>query len=210
MMKDPENIYGIVKFLKGATGLPVSVKFRLGWDENSINYIEYADACASAGADQLTLHARTRAQGYSGTAREEGFLKLKDFFRGKEDAPLLYASGDVLTPEAAVHYMDDLGMDGVMFARGAIGNPFIIRQTKELMEKGSYSETTVEEKVETALRHMELAVHYYGEYSAAREMRKQIMAYVKGLRGSKEVKERVSKAVTLEEYRAILMSLLDA
>ena len=124
LMKTPEKIEKIVETLKKGTGLPVSVKFRLGWDSSSINYLEFAEKALKGGASALTLHARTRAQGYEGKADRSAFLKLSKEF-GKD--AVLYASGDIFTPESASECMEEYGMDGVMFARGAIGNPLPTR-----------------------------------------------------------------------------------
>lgn len=197
LMKQPQNIKDIVRTVKEGTGLDVSVKFRLGWDSESINYIEFAENALSAGAKSLTLHARTRAQLYSGVADRSAFRNLSKHF-GKD--AVLYASGDIFTPEDALEIMNDCNMDGVMFARGAIGNPFIFRETRELLEKGSYTKPSAEEKVEVAIRHFDLMCHYYGEALAGREMRKHMMAYLKGMEGSSKVKAQLTKALTREDY----------
>ncbi len=206
LMQSPERIYEIVKILKEGTKLPVSVKFRLGWDSTSINYLKFAEMSYKGGATALTLHARTRAQGYSGKADWEAFRKLRLEFRGKDT--LLYASGDVFTPEDASCLLNEYEMDGVMFARGAIGNPFIFRETEEFLQCGSYTLPTVKEKIETALRHYSLMEKYFGEVLASKEMRKHVMAYIKGIRGAKEVKDEIAKANSKEEYEKALSALL--
>lgn len=209
MMKNPETIYKIVSLLKNSTSASVSVKFRLGWDEDSMNYPEYARACAEAGADALTLHTRTRSQGYSGVARKEHFCILRGLFpKDDPSSPLLYASGDVFTAEDALCYIRDYGADGVMFARGAIGNPFIIRQTKDLLTSGTYKQADIKEKIQTAIHHLELAIGYYGESLACREMRKHVLAYLKGLKGGAKAKQEIAAAKTFKEYQQILSSLL--
>ena len=209
MMKNPETIYRIVKLLKSGTSASVSVKFRLGWDEGSINYLEYAQSCAEAGADALTLHTRTRSQGYSGTARKEHFKALRELFpKNDSSSPLLYASGDVFSAEDALCYIKDYGADGIMFARGAIGNPFIIRQTKDLLASGTYKEVDICQKIRTALYHLELAIGYYGEDLACREMRKHVLAYLKGLKGGAKAKQEIAAAKTFKEYQQILSFLL--
>ena len=206
LMKNPEMISRIIKAVKERTDISVSVKFRLGWDSDSINYLEFADAAAEAGAGMLTLHARTRAQGYSGTADRTAFRILSEHFRGS--GILIYGSGDVFTPEDAISMINDCGLDGVMFARGAIGNPFIFRETKELIEKGSYTLPSVEERVLTAEKHLSLMVRYFGEAAACREMRKHLMAYIKGIPGSSKVKAELCTASSEEEMREILSHLI--
>ena len=207
LMKTPERMAEIVRTLKRETGLPVSVKFRLGWDSSSICFMDFADAAYDAGASMLTLHAKTRAAGYSGTADRQAFRTLSDHMNGKN--VLLFASGDIFTPEDAEDIIRNYGMDGVMFARGAIGNPFIFRMSSELFSTGSYRIPTIEEKVDTAIRHLHLATGYYGENTACREMRKHLMAYIKGIRGANKVKAEISQALTERECVMALKKLLE-
>ena len=206
LMKDPAAAARIVRTIKERTDIPVSVKFRLGWDSSSINYIAFADAVYEAGASVLTLHARTRAQGYAGQADREAFRQLASHMEGS--GAFLFASGDIFTPEDAWAVIDGCGMDGVMFARGAIGNPFIFRMAKEYMASGSYALPSAEEKVMTALSHLRLAIDAYGEAVACREMRKQLMAYIKGISGASSVKARLTQASTEEECVNALMPLV--
>ena len=198
LMKNPEEIGRIIRTIKASTDIPVSVKFRLGWDSSSISFMEFADTAAEAGAEMLTLHARTRAQGYSGTADRNAFRILSRHF----------ASGDVFSPEDAFSLINDYELDGVMFARGAIGNPFIFRETKELFEKGCYSLPSIEERKSVAMKHLGLMIRYYGESIACREMRKHLMAYIKGIKGSAKAKAAISTAVTENEMIQAL-SMLD-
>ena len=206
LMRNPPMIGRIIRAIKERTDIPVSVKFRLGWDSDSINYIAFAETAAEAGAEMLTLHARTRAQGYSGTADREAFRKLSDHFRGS--GILIFGSGDVFTPEDALRMISEYDLDGVMFARGAIGNPFIFRETKELLDKGSYSVPDVRERIETAEHHLSLMVRYYGEDIACREMRKHLMSYIKGIPGSSRVKNEIAAAADEESVREALSHLL--
>lgn len=206
LMKDPEKMRAIVRAIKEETDLPVSVKFRLGWDSGSKNFLEFADAAYESGASMLTLHARTRAAGYSGTADREAFRTLSEHMRGKD--VLLFASGDIFTPEDAMDIITNYGMDGVMFARGAIGNPFIFRMSEEYLNTGSYTLPSIEERVNTAIHHLQLAVSCYGENTACREMRKHLMAYIKGIRGANKVKAAISEAVTEKEIRNAMTTLL--
>lgn len=198
LMREPEKMGRIVRLLKDNLPVKVSVKFRLGWDNDSINYLSFAHTAVDSGADALTLHARTRAQGYEGKARKEAFGILSKEF--KEAGIALYASGDMFTPEDAVEAVEKYGMTGVMFARGAIGNPFIFRETRQFLETGDYTLPSVVERVGTALDHYDLMVRYYGEKIASHGMRKHALAYVKGIRGASECKAALSSAVTREDY----------
>ena len=206
LMKDPEKMRAIVRAIKEETDLPVSVKFRLGWDSGSKNFLEFADAAYESGASMLTLHARTRAAGYSGTADREAFRTLSEHMKGKE--VLLFASGDIFTPEDAMDIITNYGMNGVMFARGAIGNPFIFRMSEEYLNTGSYTLPSIEERVNTAIHHLQLAVSCYDETTACREMRKHLMAYIKGIRGANKVKATISEAVTEKEITDAMTTLL--
>lgn len=205
LMKEPQRIYEIVRAVKDSSTVPVSVKFRLGWDSSSINYLEFADKAAEAGASILTLHARTRAQNYSGTADWNAIRTLSEHFKGS--GIRIFASGDVFSAEAARTLMEDYGADGVMFARGAIGNPFIFRETKDLLEGKEPSLPTARERVEAAEEHLALAVAYYGESVAVKEMRKHLMAYIKGIPGANKVKAGLSGACTLEGVKSLLGTL---
>ena len=208
LMNTPEKIYDIVKLLKEETGAQISVKFRLGWTENTMNYLEFADYAVRGGATMLTMHARTRAQQYSGVAQKEHFRALRAEYP-KESGIKLYASGDVFTAEDALEYLDEYQMDGVMFARGAIGNPFIFRETKELRATGTYERPTVLERKETALHHLERMIHYYGETLAGKEMRKHAMAYIKGISGANRTKSMLTTAITYEDYEKALNELMN-
>ncbi len=207
LMQEPRRIKEICRVIKSETSLPLSVKFRLGWDNSSINYLEFADMAAEGGADALTLHARTRAQGYSGFADREAFKTLSEHMRGS--GIKVYGSGDVFSAEDAIALLDGCGLDGVMFARGAIGNPFIFRETISLINTGAYEKPTRKEILSTAIKHLDLMIHYYGEAVAGREMRKHLMAYLKGMSGAKETKSMITSALTRQDYIRALEPLLE-
>ena len=133
LLKNPDKIYEIVSAVVKAVSVPVSVKIRLGWDESSINCVEVAKIIEKAGASAITLHARTRAQGYSGEARWEYIKKVKDAV----SIPVI-GNGDVKSPEDAKRMLDETGCDAVMIGRGILGNPFLIRQCIEYLEKNTY------------------------------------------------------------------------
>ena len=206
LMKNPDKIYNIVSFLKQNTDVPITVKFRLGWDSSSINYLEFADACVSAGASALTLHARTRSQNYSGSASYEDIKTLRERV---DKSVLVFGSGDVFTPEDALKMVKSCNVDGVMFARGAIGNPFIFEQTKELLESGSYHDISLEERYNTIIKHLDYMISYFGEALAAREMRKHAAAYLKGVRNSSRVKATIVHALTRDDYLKSLEVLFE-
>ncbi|MGN0906982.1 MAG: tRNA dihydrouridine synthase DusB [Bullifex sp.] len=205
LMKTPDRMYEMVSFLKSETDIPVSVKFRLGWDSSSMNFIEFVDAAVSAGVSMVTLHARTRSQGYSGTADHTMTKQLADHLKGT--GVKVFGSGDIFTPEDALSMVKDCGTDGVMFARGAIGNPFIFSQTRSLLETGAYEQVSLDERVSALLKHLDLMIKYFGEPLACREMRKHASSYLKGVRNGSRVKERIVSALTRDEYERALEAL---
>lgn len=205
LMKDPKKIYEIVSFLTKNTNIPVSVKFRLGWDSESINYLEFAEQAAKGGASMLTLHTRTRSQGYTGTASFPDLKILSNEYKGSDIK--IFASGDIMSPEIALSCMNDYEVDGVMFARGAIGNPFIFKQTKDLIEKGEYSPISISEKVDTILLHLRLMAENTNEPLACREMRKFIGSYLKGEKNTSRVKQTLMSAISIQDYKNALIQL---
>lgn len=207
LMRNPEKIEDIVRLLRNETGAEISVKFRLGWDKDSINFLKFASYAVKGGASALTLHARTRAQGYSGTADKSQFSVLRHEYP-KGEGIRLYASGDVFSPEDAAECLEKYDMDGVMFARGAIGNPFIFRETRELLEHGFYEKPSVQEKKYTALRHLERMIYYYGPNVAGKEMRKHVMAYIKGIGGANRTKSMLTTALSYDDYKKALDELI--
>lgn len=206
LMRDPSRLGRIVAALKQAlaergVSIPVSVKIRSGWDKQSLNFREAGEAACEAGADMVSLHPRTRSQGYAGEADWELIARLK------ESLPVpVIGSGDLFTPEAAERMLRETGCDGVMIARGAVGNPFIFRRTRALLETGAPAPAPPrEERFSTALHHLDLAVAAHGEPRACKEMKKHLCSYTKGSPGSAALRNRIVHAETAAEYRAILL-----
>ncbi|AEJ62167.1 TIM-barrel protein, nifR3 family [Spirochaeta thermophila DSM 6578] len=204
LMRDPERVYAMVKAMREASSVPVTVKIRSGWDDLSLTYREVAQAAFEAGAGAVCLHPRTRAQGYAGAARWEHIADLK----ARHPSHPVIASGDILSPEAARAVLEETGCDAVLVARGALGAPWIFRQIRDLLETGGYAPISLRERVETMREHLERAIAYKGEEIACREMRKHMGWYVKGLPGAARVRERLVRASTREAYLTILEELL--
>ena len=178
----------------------VSVKIRSGWDSSSLNYLEAAQGAAKAGAGLVSLHSRTRVQGYSGRANWEHLKHLKE----SVDIPVI-GSGDLFSAEAALAMFEQTGCDGVMFSRGALGNPWIFEQTKTLLTTGSLPTAPDDSaRISTALAHLGLAVEFNGEAKACREMKKHLCSYTKGTEGAAALRNRIVHAASYEEYREIL------
>ncbi len=198
--KTPEKIKEIISVLVKESGIPVTVKIRLGWDVDSINYLQVAELACEAGASLITMHARTRSQGYSGTADWEHLTRLKEHV----SIPV-FGSGDLMSADAARRMLEETGIDGLMFARGAIGNPFIFSQTKELLTTGTAPPVaTRNERYLRLFEQLDATIRDKGEAAACREMRKQVCAYTKGLPGAATLRGDIVHAQTRADYQAIL------
>lgn len=207
LTRDPERLGRIVQAVKKAADgkAAVTVKIRSGWDSKSITYREAAMNALSAGADAITLHPRTRAQGYEGFS---DWSKLKDLVELVNGKVPVFGSGDLFKPEDAKRMLEETGCDGVMFARGAMGNPFIFTKTIQLLKTGSYDEIPASRRIQTAFNELELLIKSTNEKHACMEMRKRFCAYSKGIEGCAELRARTVHASTLEEYHAIYDCLL--
>ena len=196
LLRSPETIGAIVEAMRGQTDSPVTVKLRSGWDHGSINYLDCARTAERSGAAMICLHPRTRSQGFSGHARVSELKELKIHCR----IPVI-GSGDLFTPEDAVHVFRQTGCDGLMFARGALGNPFIFKATKNwLSGEDPAGAPTGPERLETALEQLELTVKFKGESRACKEMRKHFCYYSKGMRRGAEFRARIVRAERVEDY----------
>lgn len=189
LMKDPKLAFEIVNKVKAATKLPVTVKFRKGWDEQSINALEFGKLMQEAGADAVTLHGRTREQYYSGTADWEIIKELKE----KLTIPVI-ANGDITSFEAAERILDITKADALMIGRGAQGNPFIFKEVNDYMESAILpKEISPKLKIDTAISHYKLALKYKTQHKAVTEMRKHLGWYLKGLKNSARIKDHINK-----------------
>jgi nifR3 family TIM-barrel protein len=202
--RDPDRLGRIVEAVVRASrealgGVPVTVKMRTGWDSESINYRECGRIAVEAGAALVGLHARTRAQGYTGKSDWSCIADLVS----RLNVPVA-GSGDLFSPEDAERMLRETGCAAVMFARGAMGNPFIFANAKSFLTSGSWKAPAPEEKLAAAFRQLTLLVQIMPEGAACREMRKQFCAYTKGMAGGAALRNRLIHAETIGEYRAIL------
>ena len=208
LMKDPMLIRDIVAAMTaalGAGGPPVTAKIRSGWDEGSVNYREAADAAVEGGAAAVTLHARTRAQGYAGRA---DWAQIADL--ASRLAVPVFGSGDVSTPAEAARMAADTGCAGVMIARGAMGDPFIFRAAKAAMEGRPAEAVPAGERVDAARRHLSAAVRFLGERTACVEFRKQFCSYTRGSPGGAELRAAGVKAASVGDFEALFIRWLAA
>jgi len=205
LMKNPANLGRIVEAAVRASreslgGIPVTIKIRSGWDSSSINYAECARIAVEAGAQMVSLHPRTRAQNYGGRSDWSHITDLVS----RLSVPVT-GSGDLYTPEDAQRMLQETGCAAIMFARGAMGNPFIFSATLSLLEKGSWQPVSFSIRIAAALRHLEKLAADIGEFTACQEMRKQFCAYTKGIPGGAALRDKVVRAETIEEYRKIII-----
>jgi nifR3 family TIM-barrel protein len=218
LARQPEVLAAAVRAVRKASdealgAVPVTVKIRSGWDAGSINYLEAAEAAIEAGAAMVTLHPRTRAQGYSGVSDWDCLARLTAAVNGR---CVVCGSGDLYTPEDAERMLRGTGCDAVMFARGAEGNPFIFRETREYLTTGEYALPTAAERMAAGLRHLEMLAGDIGEHAACREMRKQFCAYTKALSGQQgapgghRLRDALVHAQSVAEYREIVGGVLPA
>ena len=200
LMQRPDKAAEVIQAVVAATNIPVSVKFRLGIDEAHVNAVAFAKMCEQAGASAITLHARTRQQMYAGKADWSYIRSVKQAVR-----IFVWGNGDVRSPEDAVAMVEQTGCDGVMIGRGALGNPFLFAQIKEYKQSGRYKHYSVSERVNTAIRHVEMMCSYKPEFIAIPQARKHLAFYVRGLPGAAACKNAIFSATTVAEIRHILL-----
>lgn len=197
LLREPGRIRDIVAAMSGAVDQPITVKIRLGWDASSVNYLDTAAAAVEGGAQAVTLHARTKVQGYSGKADRSAFGILA----GTVDVPV-FASGDLFSAGDAIEILSGDGprASGVMFARGAMGDPFIFAKALAALRREPEPDITSSDRLEAAKRHLAISVKHYGEATACVEFRKQACSYLKGLPGGAELRKLAVSCASLEDY----------
>lgn len=211
LTRDPERLYQVtLAAVKSCTiyaqenkieQIPVTVKIRSGWDSEHLSWKEAAHAAIEAGAAAVTLHGRTRAQGYEGLSDWSLLAELSQIVAQKTNSTVpVFGSGDVFSPEAAKKMLEQTNCSGVMFARGALGNPFVFIQTRQLLQTGSYEEISPEIRIRYGMDELRCLITDFGEESACRQMRKRFCAYSKGLSGGALLREKIVSAKTESDY----------
>ena len=200
LLKNPEKIKEIVEAVVKSVDVPVTVKIRSGWDSNSINAVEVAKIIEEAGASAITVHPRTRAQGYEGKADWNIIKEVKE----NVSIPVI-GNGDIKSVEDAKRMLEETNCDGIMIGRAALTNPYLFKQVIKYLESGIIiPDLTPIEKIDLTLKHFNYLLEIKPEKTAVLEMRSIAAWYIKGLNGSKEVKIEIFKATTKDELINIL------
>ncbi len=200
LLKNPDKIYEIVKSVVEAVNVPVTVKIRSGWDESNINAVEVAQICEKAGASAITIHGRTRSQGYSGHADWNIIKKVKEAVK----IPVI-GNGDILSCYDAKRMLEETGCDAIMIGRGCLGNPWLIKECIEYLEKGTIPRKVSDiEKIAMMKYHYKLLKQDKNEKVALLEIRSNILYYLKNMPKSKEIKTQICTTKTEEELLQVL------
>ena len=193
LLKNPEKIYEIVSSIVAAVKCPVTVKIRSGWDQNSINAVEVAKICEKAGASAITVHPRTRSQGYSGQADWSIIKKVKE----NVHIPVI-GNGDITDIYKAKAMLEETGCDLIMIGRGVLGNPWLIREINAYLEDGTIlPKPTDEEKIDMCLKHLNYLSQIKPEKLACLEIRNHIAWYLKGIKNANNLKTKVYQMTKL-------------
>ena len=203
LLKDPNKVYDIVSNVVKNVKTPVTVKIRSGWDSKSINAVLVAKQIEKAGASAITVHPRTRAQGYSGLSDWNIIKEVKENVK----IPVI-GNGDIHTCYDAKRMLDLTKCDAVMIGRGCLGNPWLIKECVDYLEKGiEPKEVSLKEKINMIKRHTDLLIETKGEKVALLEMRSHASWYLKGITGGNEIRNEITKVETKEELFNILSRL---
>lgn len=205
LMRNPKLAAEVLSSVVKNSKKPVTLKIRKGWDDNSINAVEIAKIAEECGISALAIHGRTREQFYSGKADWDIIEQIKQTIK----IPVI-GNGDVFDVEDAVNMLEKTKCDAIMIGRGAQGNPWIFKRINHYIETGKIlPEATLEEKITTSIKHMNLAVAEHGEYVAVREMRKHIGWYLKGLKNSAKYRDQINKITDYKEVIAMLEEYME-
>jgi len=200
LMKDPSLAGQIIKAVKSAVSVPVTVKFRMGWDDNLINAVEFAKTAEDSGADAITVHGRTRAQFYSGSANLEIIKDVKQAVK----IPVI-GNGDITDGESAKHMLEFTGCYGIMVGRAAQGNPWIFKEINHYLETGELlPPASLSERCETAEKHLRLLLEFKGERRGVLEGRKHMAWYFKGVSGGAKLRQRINECNAADEMLSII------
>ena len=205
LMKNPQLAHDILAAMVKAVKIPVTVKFRAGWDDAHRNAVEIAKAVEDAGVSAVAVHGRTRQQFYEGKADWSIIAEVKQAV----SVPV-FGNGDIFTVEDGLRMLKETGVDGLMIGRGADGNPWLFRELAAVLHgEERPAPPTLAERLAQASEHLDMLIDYKGEHISVKEMRRHISAYLKGLPHAAEFRGRFHKVDTREQFRELLAEYAD-
>ena len=203
LLKEPKKMHKLLKLVVANSKVPVTVKIRSGWDQNCVNAREIALLAQDAGVKALFIHGRTKLQGYSGKVDYRVIREVKKAL----EIPVI-ASGDIFSAQLAKKMIDETGCDGIVIARGALGNPWIFNEAKEFLKTGKVLKRPGRKEItKTMIEHLNACIDFYGERIGVVQFRKFFSWYTKGFRNVRPLREKSSTAKTKEEMTAIIARL---
>jgi nifR3 family TIM-barrel protein len=208
LLQDIDKMVRMTEAVVKATHLPVTVKTRLGWDDDTKNVVEVAERLQDVGIQALTIHGRTRSQMYKGQA---DWTLIREVKKNPRMRIPIFGNGDIDSPEKAMLWMKEYEVDGVMIGRAAIGNPWIFREIKHYYQTGEIlAPPTLAERVATCRTHLLKSIEWKGEKTGIFEMRRHYTNYFRGLDNSREFRSRLVNSPMLSELEEILEEVLEA
>lgn len=204
LMKKPELAYEITKAVVQAVDIPVTVKIRKGWDEESVNAVEMAELAEKAGASAVAVHGRTRRQMYSGSVDFDIIAQVK-----KAVGIPVIANGDIKDEQSAAIMLEKTNADAIMIGRGALGNPWVFSKINAYLDECRVlPEPSVTQKMAVMLKHIQKIIEYKGEYTAMREARHHAAYYTKGMRGGAKLRAEIGKLERFEQLQELSYKIL--